>query len=331
MLIKKNYPYKLLICILILIPLYLTGMGKRPRSLTEPEKIFENYSFSKNIPVEQRVKKIPDFVLNYVRNLDKKDDYSNYIVSPGDHAIIKKSIEMLPPGTKKIMDDRLIGIFFVNNFLGSGFADWVLDKNNNFYVFFIFNPLVLKKDISHLLTDKEKTCFVMDDPSYDISMESGRDLTGFFYILLHESAHLMDYVLELTPYTEEEIKIYREKIMEFTPVTMNIWRGYGTTFADYPFRKDVTFYGFNKGPRIPTSRAPETYRELSKSPFTTLYGSMNWTEDLAELLTFYHITEVMKKDFIIRVMKNGKEVYRTEPMKNPMVRKRFPALDIFYR
>ena len=326
----KKY-FVLLMIFLLSAPLYLWSGSSRPDSLKEPERIFENYGFSGKTPVDRRIKKSPPFVLTYLKNLDGRDDYSDHELTPEELEIIKKSIELLPAGTRRTMEERLLGIYFINNFLGSGFADWVLDKENNFYVFLVFNPVVLKKNISQTITDKEKTCFIPNDPSYEIYLDCGTELSGFYYILLHETAHLVDYVSQVTPYTEEEVKIYKNIIKPSTPFISGVWKTYNKTIEEYTFRKEVTFYGFHKGPRINISRAPEIYRALSMTPLPTLYGTLNWAEDIAEMLTFYHITEKLKYPFIIKVLKNGKEIYRLEPMKNPHIRKRLRHLEIFYR
>ena len=35
------------------------------------------------------------------------------------------------------------------------------------------------------------------------------------------------------------------------------------------------------------------YDALVNSPFASLYGSQNWAEDTADLVTFYHLTQVL--------------------------------------
>jgi hypothetical protein len=114
-------------------------------------------------------------------------------------------------------------------------------------------------------------------------------------------------------------------------ITGGIWKGYKKTIKNYRFMERVTFYGFRKGPKINISEAADIYRGLAKSPFVSLYSTLSWAEDVVELLTFYHITEKMKRPFVISVFRDDELVYRLEPMKNPLVRKRFPKLKIFYR
>jgi len=53
-------------------------------------------------------------VLDYLKMLDGKEDYSAYIPSNEEMIIIDKCLGLLPPLTKNILKERLIGISFVN-------------------------------------------------------------------------------------------------------------------------------------------------------------------------------------------------------------------------
>ena len=329
--IKKLALPAIIILLLLILPVLPEETTPRPASLKDPDKLLENYAFSRAEPVEERVRNAPSIVMNYLKNLDKRDDYSPHVLTGEERRLVNESLKLLPPGIVKAMEDRLIGIYFINNFLGNGLADWVLDRESRFYVYLVFNPSVLKKNITRTVTDKEKTCFIVNDPAYDIQLDCGTGLSGFYYILLHETAHLVDYVSEVTPYTEEDVKVYKKRVLPTTPFVAGVWKNHDETSVEYPFRKEVTFYGFNKGPKINITRAPEIYRVLETTSITSLYGTLNWAEDMVEMLTFYHLTEKLKQPFIIKVLKNGREIYRYEPMKNPLVRKRLHHLEIFYK
>ena len=62
----------------------------------------------------------------------------------------------------------------------------------------------------------------------------------------------------------------------------------------------------------------------------SLYSTLNWAEDIAEYLTFYHLSEKMKTRVEIRVSKDGCEIYRLEPMKKPAIRARIAGMEMFY-
>ena len=62
----------------------------------------------------------------------------------------------------------------------------------------------------------------------------------------------------------------------------------------------------------------------------SLYGSSNWHDDLAESVALYHLTERLHQPYRIVIRQAGKEVFSYEPMKSPLVRKRFDQMDRFY-
>jgi len=72
------------------------------------------------------------------------------------------------------------------------------------------------------------------------------------------------------------------------------------------------------------------YQGLSKTPFVSLYSTASWHEDLAELLTVYHLTTHLNQPFSIVIAKPGKEVFSYEPMRSAAVRRRIALLSYFY-
>ena len=90
--------------------------------------------------------------------------------------------------------------------MGSGLTDYVLNERGDLFAIMVFNPDALKMDISAWMTIRENSCFIKDDPSVRIRVNCGTQYKGFLYALLHESAHLVDYVDHRTPYVEEDMK-----------------------------------------------------------------------------------------------------------------------------
>ncbi|WP_439558113.1 hypothetical protein [Dyadobacter sp.] len=76
--------------------------------------------------------------------------------------------------------------------------------------------------------------------------------------------------------------------------------------------------------------APEVYQQLAKTPFPSLYGMAAWSEDVAELVSIYHMTTQLKQPFYIVVTKDNAEVARFKPMKNELVGRRVGQLVSFY-
>lgn len=324
-----NYIIALLFCSSLFLVSTCSGSGEVRRDY--PVKKKSNYGNKKISRLGELVAPCPSLVLEAWKKWDNRSDYRVYNPTEKERALIEADLLRLPPLTRRIMKKKLLGIFFITNVIGSGITDWVLDSRGNIYCYMIFNPIVLKKNMSELITLKEQTCYRGDSGDETVEITVSSRERGFFYIALHESTHVVDYVQQITPYTEKEVKIFYSRVPESTPFTRGTWCSLKKTCRTFPFRKKVRFYGLGGPPMADRRDAPKLYSDLMKSSFFSLYGSMNWAEDLAEFLTFYHLTHKMGLTYRISVKKGGKEVYSCEPATNPLVQKRYKSMEIFYR
>ncbi|OHD65109.1 MAG: hypothetical protein A2176_02525 [Spirochaetes bacterium RBG_13_51_14] len=272
----------------------------------------------------------PDTVLKYLQKLDNRPDYRPVLPGRREMHILKAALGLLPVRTRHVLQNRLLGIYCINDFTGNGLTEWVADERGTIHTFMVLNYSVFTKTVSELLTEKENTCFIKDDPALDINIDCGTAYSGLVYILLHESTHVVDYVTHITPYTDEAIKPIMKNRTAETDFTRNIWRGYSASIKQYYFSNKVSFYGI-KPPAMRISEATAAYRDLCRSPFVSLYASQSWAEDLAELVTFYHISRVLKQPFIIHLRRGGKNMVSIRPLESSEVIKRLPLLDTFYR
>ncbi len=299
--------------------------------LSHPAYRLSSYEFNATSSLEQRVTPVPGFLLDHLKKMDGKTDYEPYTPDAKQKGEISRYLRLLPKLNLDVMKDRLVGIYFIKNFLGSGLADFIMDDQGRVYCYLIINPAVFEKGLSEWMTYREKTCFISDDPSYDIAVKCGSRYSGLMYILTHETTHIVDYVRSITPWTDEGIRKAKRVTLTETDFTRGTWKSYDETASPFPFRKNVTFYGIGGGPKIKLSESEALYREFAVSPFPTLYGTLNWAEDLAEMVTFYHISEKLGQGFSIEVRKNGKAVYALEPFRGSAVRERIRLIDDFYR
>ena len=229
------------------------------------------------------------------------------------------------------MEERLVGIYFINNFLGSGFTDYIISEDNKIYTLLILNPSVFRSDLSSWLTYRENTCFI-SSPEHRIEVDCGKEYRGLMYILLHETTHVVDYIQLHTPFVEPDMVKIGNFRTDKTAFTDGFWEDYSSPAEDhnYSYRGNLTFYGMGGGPKINISDAAEVYKQLSESPFISLYGSMSWAEDFAELVTFYHLTEKLKQPYTIKFFKGKETPYNLEPAKSPNVLKRIKNLQNLY-
>ena len=111
-----------------------------------------------------------------------------------------------------------------------------------------------------------------------------------------------------------------------------IWADYRNQTKTYKkdFMGNITFYGLSDGPKLNKSDAEEIYNDLLETPFVSLYASQSWAEDLAELETWYHYTEILGQPFEIVLYKNNKIKKIYKPMENELVQERLSILEQLY-
>jgi hypothetical protein len=300
--------------------------------------LIENHHFKPKSSVIERIGKPPDCVLNEFKNANRRPDYTFYLPTKEELNVIKQSFRNLPASYKKLLSERLVGIYCINNFKSNGYTNWLVDKKGKIFYFMTYNPQTLRRNISELLSEKEQSCFVnqiSENVDVRVQINCGKTQLAFPIFLLHETAHVIDGINRITWSAEEgpmqNRKIYPpDKNRSFVDV---VWKSFCQPVDkyDFPQRVSITFYGFNGGPKIPIAKAPELYYGLKASPFASLYGSQTSGEDFAELLMFYHLTQKMHQPYKITVIENGQKVVEYEPMKNPLVMERFAFLEQFYK
>lgn len=298
-----------------------------------PALVKENYPFSPYSPLIARVKSAPDFVMDHLNHtIYLKGNCQPFTLNSADIRSIEKSFGNLPPLLWNAMREKVLGIYFVSGMRATGITETVYDrKGREFYIVY-FNARVLKQDLSEMLTAKLNTAFIGNDGPTNISVDCGSDrdgfvkttvMPGFLYILLHEAVH----IAEFGGYLKKGI--YRPV---FAALTNGIWNSFNkmNRKVEPVFRKDITFYGNKNGPRISIAQAGLVLNELTNSPFVSPYAYLNENDDIAELLSFYFLTQRMYLPYRI-VLRDG--VNRTgvyKPMESEKVRARLPLVKTLF-
>lgn len=304
------------------------------RSLAEtPAKNLKNYDFDASVPLAARVKPAPPFVLEYLRAMDKATSYSSYTPTPDELTLIEAYAAQLPRLNREALNSRVIGIYFVNNFLGSGMTDYVLDDKKNMFTILIFNPATLKNDMSTWMTIRENSCFIRNDQRVTVTVKCGNLYVGFMYALLHESSHVVDYLNQTTPYVDKDAKLLKAgNVPSATAFTRGVWKDFDTPIRkyDFPERKQATFYGLGNGPKLAITDAPKIYEQLRETPFVSLYGSQAWPEDFAEFATWYHFTQKLGQPYEITYSDGTNPPKVLRPMESSIVRERVSRIQMLY-
>jgi hypothetical protein len=331
---RREVMLKKIFTILIFTFLMLSGCNNQNNNdeykeqiLNDPVKQFESYSFNNESSLIDRITDTPEFVLDYLKNMDSVDNYTSYSLSESERIMFEEYINLLPDLNRKIMEEKLIAIYFVNNLYGSALADYAVKNNKEIFNILIINPEVFKHSMTEWITYRENSCF--DGNTDIISVDCGEKYTGLLYTLLHESTHLVDYNLNITPFAEYGSFLVSGKEFDSDNIFVRtIWKNYHQVKPRYnrSFMKMVTFYGLNGGPYLEISEAEKVYQKMMKSPFCSLYSSMSWAEDLAELTTWYYYTQILNQPYTISI--RGEEgLISFSPLENEKVIERLKIVE----
>lgn len=281
------------------------------------------YAQVSNPDLAKRVAIAPESVFKMFREAEM--DPVNHELTEIERAKVEKAFAILPPLHQKILKKHLQSISFMDNMPNTALTSPVESEDSIKMFNITFRAGILNETISEWATQKEYTCYDRSaNPEFEIKIEAG-ELDAIQYVLLHEATHVVDAVLNITPHPEE-----RGTLVEPTAYTKDIWYKMNVPteqFIDSLLEKTR----FRSGKTVPIALAPETYKALRKTPFASLYGMASWFEDLAEMVTIYHLTKKMNQPFRVVVKKNNLELSKFEPMKSKRVKKRLAQLAFFYK
>lgn len=289
-----------------------------------------SHAFDQAAPLSQRLGVVPPVFLKHLQDLDENPAYAVHELTPGQRQMLEDYFALLPPLIIQTFRQRLVGLGFIKGLAGSGFTEYILDEGGRVFCVIALNPVVLEQGLSAWLTARERTIFAAAPGGPTVRVEAGERFTGLMGILLHEGAHAADYVHRLTPFVEPAMRELTGQAD--SAFTRGVWRGYRQPEpgADFPNRRRITLYGFGGGPLLGLDEAAATYEQLSGSPFVSLYGATTWAEDLAEALTFHHLTARLGQPYRIRLERQDKEPLLFEPLAGEGVRARLQNLEVFY-
>ena len=91
---------------------------------------------------------------------------------------------------------------------------------------------------------------------------------------------------------------------------------------------DIAF--FRTGKSLPIGGAQAAYEALAQTPFVSIYGSSNWYDDVAELVTWYHLSQRLKQPYRIILRDGNNIVFTYTPMTSPLVIARFATFAPIY-
>jgi predicted Zn-dependent protease with MMP-like domain len=241
--------------------------------------------------------------------------------SPEFHEVLKRLEESLPVKVRKLIADRIIGIYLVNNLGSTGFTDTVTDENQKEkYAYIVLDKgVLLKRTANEWATWKENSVFKPQpekDMTLNVVMESPQEDTvsgAIRLILMHEIGHVLGMASGIHPSWNEPAVV-----SDRYPFTLISWKmdkeKVASRYDDrFPEREQVRFYAFQSA-LLTIRQTDSIYRVLhSATDYPSLQASVDIWEDFAEsFATYVHVARE-GRPYEIRLQKEGEPatVYRS--------------------
>lgn len=270
----------------------------------------------------ERTQPAPDSVFSKFRAAGMKP--VNHILTVAEKEKLSKAFSVLPPLHQKILKEHLHSISFMDNMPNTALTSPVETSGPVKMFNITCRAEILNETISEWATWKENTCYVnSENDNYQVVIDAG-NLDAIVYVLLHEATHVIDAVVNITPHPDES-----GVSAASTPFTTDVWNAINKPL-DKATSALLETTRFRNGKPVVISSARDVYKALWETPFVSLYSMASWHEDLAEIVTIYHLTQKMHQPYKITVKKNGITIFTYEPFSNKRVKRRKSALNVFY-
>lgn len=314
---------------LVLAGMFLAGFGRlaagqtnNNRSDAPRAETLRRYGLDPASPLASRVRETPASVLKMFEEA-KLPAPTPRALTGEEQRKLSAAFAILPPLHQRILREHLRSVSFLDGMPNTALTSTVNPDEPYRMCDITIRAAILKENVSEWLTEKERTCFSTENSPLNVSIEAGKR-DALAYVLLHEATHIVDFCLGITP-TEPV-----GKPLAGNAFTDGIWSErtlHAPLYRD-PLLERVRFY--SGGQPLPVDQAEAVYQSLRRTPFVSLYGSTNCSDDLAEYVAVYHWTQRLRQPFRIVVRKQEQTVLVCEPMKSELTRSRIGQMKQFY-
>jgi hypothetical protein len=279
------------------------------------------YSVDPASPLESRVGATPTSVLTMFDEPGTPAPTPHTLTDP-ERAQLTRAIAALPPLHRRVLAERLRTLSFLDGMPNTALTSTV-NPDGEYRLFDItFRASIFRQSVSEWLTEKERTCFDTSGSSASVSIEAGT-MPAIVYALIHEATHVVDSSLGITPRPPAK--------GDSSAFTRGVWDDNSTPVPRYrdPLLESVRFR--NGGRVLPIGDAGKVYEALVRTPFASLYGSRNWSDDLAECVALYALTQKLGQPYRIVLRGGGGSEAVYEPTKTTPVLTRADQMAAMYR
>jgi hypothetical protein len=320
-----------LICSITLLsvsPLNATNKKALLRELKEHKaRSASTWSEFTGKSIRDRVLHAPDIIIDYLR---KDNQFQGYKEQPQKPAIdpeffsdIINAVVEFPKAVRNQIDKHLVAVFLVEELGGTAYGELLNDFDNNKLGFIVLDVISLNRKANEWAAWRENSPFAMSG-MYVIEAEiepkeNDNRKAAIQYILLHEVGHLVGVAKGAHPNWFEGGHPQKWPFTKLSWLTLE--RGFkGKSKFDETFtnRNKLKFYSFRDAP-LSSKEIDETYWQLSKTNFVSLYASTNMYDDFAETYAMYVHVILQKRPWKIRIKKEDEPI---RDITNPILDKR---------
>jgi len=290
----------------------------RERALKHPTRNIGFWGVDwRGIPLSRRIAPAPAQLADKIRLENALAGFPEKPVpaepSPEFFSAMKRILAALPDKTRKLAEDRIIGIYAVRNLGGSGYAEAVLDDKGmeRYAVIVLDREVLLSRKANDWATWKENSVFKSvsgRDIRLRVIIETEEDDTvvnAIQYILLHEMGHALGMAGAVHSSWSKEALTTNEY-----PFARLSWKTAGmkteSLFEErFPERRSIRAYAFDKA-ALTLAQSGEAYRNLVRyTNYPTIHGAVNIWEDFAESFASYIHVVLENKPYEVRLYEDG--------------------------
>ena len=283
-----------------------------------PAKQPEFWKATLSRPVGERIGAAPAELIELLALDNVAHEYPNKPrasrLAPDFMADVRRAFEGIPVAVKALLGDKLAGIYFIDDIGGTGFTDEVVDAGGTPRLgFIVLDPTVLSSQKANAwATWKDNTPFKAV-PGWSLEERIELDandnrVNAIQYILLHELAHVLSIGGGFHPsWTPSPQEVPATPAYPYFDLS---WRISGDKYASvfdagFPRRQNVVFYF---GPKLGADAMRDTYSDLERTNFPTLYAATHPADDFAEAFANYVHVVMMGRPFEVRIRHDGRVV-----------------------
>jgi hypothetical protein len=289
---------------------------------------------------KDRILPAPDKIIDYLRKDNQFQGYKERPKKPEiDHEFLSDIVNAfaeLPEVVMKSMNQHVVALFLVEELGGTAYGELLRDFDNNKLGFIVLDVSSLNRKANEWISWRANSPFVMKG-RYIIEAEIEKKISderkaAIQYILLHEVGHLIGVAKGAHPNWITGGHPQKWPFTKLSWITME--RGLiGKSKYDEIFtnRNKLKFYAFQNA-SLTSEDIGETYDQLLKTDFVSLYASTNMYDDFAETYAMYVHVVLQNRPFKIKIIKEG---ITEKVITNPILEKRCDGkkryLDIFFK